>query len=343
MGYYRAYTYTTVQATLSSINGYVSKTEGSKMFRMLSQGLTSVGLVRSDPSNLIRIDRDHYQRIMHRRDLMARYPEHILAARPRSIHAVHEIHEWLMTQYLPTRYPTIFQFRKDRLYCTITDELIPTTVNGNCKSNTEAATAALRTLSSLIDLDILILLPSPTATGPKYHLEAFAVCFPSGFNTRQKLGLPLAAIHEPVTRYSEKLEKSMDRYFERLEVGKWVQRANWTITTHDKLFMPGDEGESNHLRPGEEIPTSKKEINLEKCHLRIEDQKLFRMPKSKAIVFAFKTYLTPLWELKEKEGREMAGALAEAIEGMRKGNVPEVWLYKRGFEWSDKVVEYLRS
>ena len=67
------------------------------------------------------------------------------------------------------------------------------------------------------------------------------------------------------------------------------------------------------------------------------------MSSSKAIVFAYKTYLTPLTEVKEKEGKDAALALAEAIEGLRKGSAPDVWVYKRGFEWEEKVVQYLRE
>ena len=51
-------------------------------------------------------------------------------------------------------------------------------------------------------------------------------CFPNGFDTRLKLGLKLREIHDPVPGYAEKLERSMDRFFERLEVGKVVRRVN---------------------------------------------------------------------------------------------------------------------
>ncbi len=55
-------------------------------------------------------------------------------------------------------------------------------------------------------------------------------CFPSGFDTSRKFGLKLREIHGPVPGYREKLEGSMDRYFERLEVGKFVMRVNVSIS-----------------------------------------------------------------------------------------------------------------
>jgi hypothetical protein len=57
-------------------------------------------------------------------------------------------------------------------------------------------------------------------------------------------------------------------------------------------------------------------------------------------VFAFKTYLYGLEEVKAEGSRE---ALAEAIEGFAKGSVPEMEVYKSGVVWGEKVKEYLRS
>jgi hypothetical protein len=33
----------------------------------------------------------------------------------------------------------------------------------------------------------------------------------------------------------------------------------------------------------------------------------------------------------------------EAIEGLKKGNAPGMWRYKRAGVWAEKAVEYLRS
>jgi hypothetical protein len=98
---------------------------------------------------------------------------------------------------------------------------------------------ALEILTQTVDEDFLILLPelSPKDTDqPKYVLQAYTACFPSGFNPREKLGLRLADIHGPVPGYKDKLERSMDRFFARIEVGKCVKRVNWSITIDTELF-----------------------------------------------------------------------------------------------------------
>lgn len=83
---------------------------------------------------------------------------------------------------------------------------------------------SLRTLGGLVEDDLLFLLPSDD--GDSYTLRGLVTCFPNGFNTSQKLNLKLRDIHKPVPEYKEKLEKSMDRYFSRLPVGKFIMRAN---------------------------------------------------------------------------------------------------------------------
>lgn len=75
-------------------------------------------------------------------------------------------------------------------------------------------------------------------------------------------------------------------------------------------------------------------------HLRAELQHLFRLPTSQAIVFCYKTYLYPITQVKEEGQGE---ALAQAIEGLALGNVPEIARYKGCEKWGEVVCDYLRS
>ncbi|KAL8727754.1 MAG: hypothetical protein Q9181_005591, partial [Wetmoreana brouardii] len=74
--------------------------------------------------------------------------------------------------------------------------------------------------------------------------------------------------------------------------------------------------------------------------LRCERQTLHRLPSSKAIVFAFKTYMDTLRDIK-LEG--LGDDLADAVDGLKSGNVPGINVYKRGPVWGKAVKEYLRS
>ena len=57
-------------------------------------------------------------------------------------------------------------------------------------------------------------------------------------------------------------------------------------------------------------------------------------------MFAFKTYMYPIREIK-KEG--MGKELAMAIDGLKEGSVPEMMFYKRRVVWGEAVKEFLRN
>lgn len=270
---------------------------------------------------------------------MQQHPSTI-GQQPCSETAINEFYTWMVEVYLPQRFPDMYTLKRhEKEPCLVnltTSESIPLTPF--------STRLALQTLGAHNDTDFLFLMPC-RETG-KYHLEAFVTTFPSGFSTMEKLGLPLAAIHKPVPGYEAKLARSMDRFFANIPVGKIVKRANWTVTTNDTLYSES----GTHLYEGQkgaaektgsvdqDIQRQKDEIVIENCRLRCERQTLHRLPETKALVFAFKTYQYTLAEVKEDgSGPE----LAAAIEGLGLGNVPEMKYYKRGIVWGDKVREYL--
>jgi len=116
-------------------------------------------------------------------------------------------------------------------------------------------------LGAVIDEDFLFLLPEEESEDPKYILEAYVCICPSGWSPPEKLGKRLAAIHEPVPGYKDKLEGSMDRYFKGLEKGRYVKRSNWSITQHAELFLP--DVNTNHGRE-EDVVEELESIDPEK-------------------------------------------------------------------------------
>lgn len=333
--------------------------------RQRSYGLTLPGLETIPMSELIQMDNTYHSRIQLRRQIMDSHSEATLACNPVAETATSELYEWLVGTYLPRRFPTCFELvniekfsgeadsvqkhqqeteqnKPTHLLNKITSEHIPL--------QTTSSLTALRTLGSHIDTDFLILLPKQDEDSEEtdslsvYHLEAFSTTFPSGFSTLSKLSLPLSAIHSPVPQYARKIGKSMDRFFARLETGKLVRRANWTITTTPELFV--ESGTHFHgfddMSPAEQevsIAEQRRGLDVGEMRLRCERQTLMRLPLSGALVFAFKTYLTSLEEVREEGNGE---ALAEATEGFKRGSVPEMETYKRAIVWGDLVREFLR-
>lgn len=285
------------------------------------------------------MDKTYLDRIRLRRQLIKDHGNIVVDANKKIAPAVSEFYTWMMGTYLPLRYPTMFQIVQNTsmvpkqrsqplLTSLVTRETIPI-------RPPSTAIEALSLLGSHIDTEFLFLLPSSDpADDGKYKLEGYVTCFPSGFDTRKKINLTLADIHTPVPGYASKLEKSMDRFFATLPVGKIVKRVNWSVTTNTDLFALG----GNHVYEGED--TKYESIDLEKTVLRCERQTLHRLPESKALVFAFKTFQYPIRQIKEEGNGEM---LAAAIEGLSDGSVPRMAYYKRGVVWGNAVREFLRS
>jgi hypothetical protein len=293
------------------------------------------------------MDKNHKDRMELRRQLIKDHNDIVVGVnndddiRP----AVYELYTYLFGTYLPGRYPTMFKLERADyetgkitfLHNNITSELFPVR-----PSPTKPTSFWLELLGRTIDEDFLLLLPSKTADEKEggdtsYVLEAYITCFPSGFNPREKLGKKLRDIHGPVPGYQEKIAGSMDRFFDKIEVGKYVKRVNWSVTTGANLYAADG---ATHAYDGDRGSIKQEEVDVEKTFLRTERQTLHRLPKSKALVFAFKTYTYPIAQIKEEGNGE---ALAEAIDGLKGGNVPGMHFYKRGAVWGESVKKFLRS
>lgn len=230
------------------------------------------------------MDKTYKERLTLRQSLLTQYPTIVVGVTPAGqkpespVHAaITELYEFIVGVYLPTRYPSMFTLEtithtqndntnnkestNKTLLNKITNTRIPLPHRGSGRD-------ILSTLGTFVDEDFLVLLPESSSSSypteeekeeeKKYTLEAYTTFYPAGFDTREKLGKRLSTIHDPVPRYKERLEKSMDRFFARLEVGKVVQRVNWSINTPGTgLFaafggLHGHEGENRERELGVE-------------------------------------------------------------------------------------------
>ncbi|KAF2145043.1 uncharacterized protein K452DRAFT_265628 [Aplosporella prunicola CBS 121167] len=288
-------------------------------------------------SDLIIMDKTYLDRISLRRSLIKEQGKYVVAANAVINPGVHEFYSWIMGVYLPRRFPTIYKLlssEKGReVLCNLaTGEEIPVQPPAD-------TVEALNILGGHVDDEFLFLRrSSDPADEQKYRLEGYVTCFPSGFDTYAKLNLKLADIHTPVPGYAAKLEKSMDRFFANLALGRVVKRHNWSITTNTKLYSRS----GNHLYEGEQIEKLRREdFDPDQTVMRCERQTLHRLPENDdVLVFTFKTYQYSMRQIKEEGNGEQ---LAKAIDGLSEGNVPHMATYKRGVVWGDAVKEYLTS
>ncbi|KAI5294184.1 hypothetical protein KEM52_004527 [Ascosphaera acerosa] len=332
----------------------------------------TMALESLDPNELVLMDKTYAQRIRLRQATLAAHPHTVRAVNrngqpagslddPRVRLAVEELYAFLMAHYLPTRYPTMFRLLQTDeaeqprllLHNRVTGAVFPALLDAAVATET-----ALERLNATVDEDLLLLLPQASvpadqaerdevtpdradgaAPNARYVLEAYVACFPNGFDPREKLGRLLAHIHAPVPGYRARLERSMDRFFSRVEPGRFVKRVNWTVTHGAPLFALG----GTHAGAGEamrHLARDQLRAGLDDTLVRSERQTLYRLPASKALVFGFHTYTYPLQQLKEEGWGEQ---IAQAIDGFGAGNAPDMPQYKRVPQWGPAVQEYLRE
>ncbi|KAK8191601.1 hypothetical protein HDK77DRAFT_70192 [Phyllosticta capitalensis] len=322
-----------VFSSIDSIEGFSWQETKPLQLRPFKQIYHLTMAIENIPmSDLIAVDDTYLERLNLRRKLIEEQGKNVIAANGSVAPAVNEHYIWLTGTYLPKRFPTVFKISEDKtaLHNLATLEDIPLQPSPDIEKS-------LHILSSHVDTEFYFLRHSPERDD-KYVLEAYSSCSPS-FDQPSKLNCKLADIHVPhVPGYAAKLELSMDRFFSKIPVGRVVKRHNWSINISGTFFSM----DTMHLYEGQQTEKlSKDNFDPDRVKVRCERQTLHRLLENQdTIVFSFKTYQYPLRQIKE-EG--MGEELATAIEGLSKGNVPQMAWYKRAVVWEDVVKEYLRS
>lgn len=247
---------------------------------------------------------------------------------PEADHAIREFYDVAMN-YMCTKYPMYFQKGEKDILNTITGDRIP------LSSATHSRTALLEALTRVIQEDFIILLKDPSRGDEKYGDEYFfkggVFAFAAGFDPKDKFDKPLTSIHGPIPGYEEKLKKSMNRFFDRINPYELVTRSNFSVQTHDKYYVDND-NKGYHNDYSQEGPT----FDEKDIHYRSERQALTKLPESGAIVFTIRTYIHPFTKFAEKypeDGRRLAGAL--------RGLPTDMANYKGAEKWGDSAKKYL--
>ncbi|PPQ66283.1 hypothetical protein CVT26_010967 [Gymnopilus dilepis] len=225
-----------------------------------------------------------------------------------------------------------------------------------------AAERAMQIAGLLIQDDLALMIEGLDG---RYYFQAGSICLPGFWRMQDKIGLPLDDIHisGKVPQYKEKLQTSLERFFRRLPVDKPVIRNNYFIQVnrrpegggggaHERVvdteelgwaestLGPEETYEHGSMRPPNGLTNSGGEggaIAIERIRLRTERQTLRRLPRSGAVVFTIRTYLTPVTELGRERG--VAGRMASALRSWPE-DVGEYKGKQRG-GWYEGLLEYL--
>ncbi|KAL1406723.1 hypothetical protein Q8F55_006127 [Vanrija albida] len=173
----------------------------------------------------------------------------------------------------------------------------------------------------------------------EYIFQAGHVATQGHWRFREKLGCTLHEIHVngpvEVPGWRDVLRKSMERYFLKMTPEKAVQRTNFTFQNGSTLqFEPEKRRHANVIDPQWEA-TPEVLKSAEGMYFRVERQTLRRMPRSGALFFSFRTYLTPLLTIAKEPG--VAGRMASNVRAYP-SNVDE---YNSTIKYKSVLLDFL--
>ncbi|KEO91193.1 hypothetical protein EH31_00580 [Erythrobacter longus] len=143
----------------------------------------------------------------------------------------------------------------------------------------------------------------------QYRLIGAAVAWPSDWHPKDKIGLPLRALHAPIAGYEEHLASGVDRFMETLKPGAIFGRCNWFIAaTGERRWL--------ETRPALEAFAHVTDENAgETLFVRSERQTLRRLPETGAILFTIGIYVEPLAALSGGNTAMLALAASDLLKG----------------------------
>ncbi|KAF2015459.1 hypothetical protein BU24DRAFT_346598 [Aaosphaeria arxii CBS 175.79] len=242
----------------------------------------TMSLTKLEPDWWIELENTYVDRIKQRQGLFAKHGKGVLDALPGSELVCKELMEMVL-QFICARYPQYFRLDKTNMVF----------YNDILKTETDLkAMHPLHVLLNNVPEDFAITLRDPT--NGHYVFRAGIICSSLGWNVATKIGLQLHEIHTPIPDYKEKMQFSMDRYFAKKPTDKAIQRGSWGLEVDQPLYMPPGDSHEQHR------DVQSPDLDITRCHLRVDWQTLRRLPLSGGIVFNFKALFTPVESFRDE-------------------------------------------
>jgi hypothetical protein len=200
--------------------------------------------------------------------------------------------EFLMElrEFLPTRYPTLFVKTEKGINNLITKEVFE--FHNVPRSEFKKDPMEMAALMTQDDLAIL-----KEDENGQYILKGGAIMLAGFWRLRDKINLPLSAIHTTgdVPKYNEKLKRPMEKFFTRLTIDKPVVRNNYFLQTDDDVAWSSSIGPEDVQEVGWNTASAATDIN--KIYYRSERQSVRRLPLTGCIIFTIRTYFLPITKM----------------------------------------------
>ncbi|HET8997165.1 MAG TPA: DUF3445 domain-containing protein, partial [Acetobacteraceae bacterium] len=254
----------------------------------------AMGLITLPESAWFELDDRYPDEMAQRRQLLDTQRDAVFAALPRAAEACRETLAEVAAN-LATHYSAWFGRDGDQLHNRLT---------GETWNLAQPEYHPLELAGRLVQEDLCLI--QLEDSGPV--LTAAALCFPTRWLLAEKLGKPLADVHERVPFYADKLARPVDRFMQHVKPGYVAARLNWSVIDNPALFQPSGKWRRTH---NDTITAANAG---EALFLRVERQTLRRLPASGAVLFGIRVHSYPL--ARAIVTPRLAAELADAVRAL---------------------------
>ncbi|KAF8865130.1 hypothetical protein BDZ45DRAFT_669020 [Acephala macrosclerotiorum] len=280
----------------------------------------TMGIRKMPEDDWLVIDNLYQQEQDLRRHLLKTNRDGVMQCLPGAEEACKEALQAII-DFLTRRFPSHFHLLKDR-----PGWICNAITNRTFKFSEPLQQHPLEIAAQLVMEDINLLMQGVGEHSNEYYLQASYSMAPAGWYIQERIGWPLWRIHHPVPMWNEKLKKPMEKFFLGLKVSTPVQRNNYFVQMDDTMFQQEPFPDSLLHAP-----------KIENIRIRHERQTLRRLPRTRAVMFMVRTYLTPVTALKDE--KDNLWVFREAVNAWP----PEMAKYKGRHVWGDVFKEWCQE
>ncbi|MET3730048.1 hypothetical protein ABID52_003665 [Fictibacillus halophilus] len=227
--------------------------------------------------------------ILLKRKLLNDYPERCYQSLPHSITGQWEIVE-LVIDHLVSQYPQDFSVEKENTNWIFTNKILDEKVEFIFGDEHSLSCEPLFFISHHVQEDLIYM----RQRDDNLYLDAGQLCFPANWSLAFNIGMEFKNIHHPIPGFKEEgLDQRILQFLMRLETGTPWERLNWSLMAGDRL--------DTSLETFDQWGKLRKQVTKENAgnlvHIRVEVQKLFRLPRTNSILFSIHTHLLSLDQL----------------------------------------------
>ncbi|WP_261132490.1 DUF3445 domain-containing protein [Bacillus sp. Marseille-Q3570] len=246
-----------------------------------------------DPTKTVSITDDYKKEIELKRNLLQENHKRCFRSLPISVESQWETMLVIFNE-LATHSPDQFNFQKRGNECLFQNHLLEEEESFIFRDSSSIEFEPLDVAGRHVQEDLIIM-------GDRHdglYMEAGQLCFPSNWSLTFVQGMEFKSIHTPVPEIQKDgFINKVERFISKIRPGAAWERKNWSITVTNKLDTP--------LETYSDWGKHRKDVTAENAgeliNLRVEVQRLLRLPMNHDVLFTIHTYLLPLEKLIENE------------------------------------------